>query len=424
VLSEIESEVDGLTRQVSGYQRFGQSTPKYMATGERQSVGFPIDSGFATAQQSSGRANAQRESTEVDRIKVEIEKLREQLGQYEELRSMQECAYREREGSPAVRFKERLYDNYVPPGVTVRQKSDQTKKPAQPAAAKGSNTARVKAATSWLDYKSHFDACSRINQWSENEKGLYVAVALRGQPQGILVDLPMDKQQDYKSLVKALEQRGVPPNQTELYRVQLTERRQKPAESLPELSQAIRRLVNLAYPTVPEYVRDTFAKQHFIEALADSKMRIRIKQSRPQNLNDAIRLAVELETFNRAKRRVTEGPSYLRTTAADSTADKVSDKTKDQTDMMKLMTDMQKRLSDVQRDVNQLKNEIFRPRQFDNTPRFNYGRGQAYGQNYGRGQGYGQNFGRGNGYRQNFGRGQDNRQIEYTRRFCDKVWTL
>jgi hypothetical protein len=38
----------------------------------------------------------------------------------------------------------------------VRQKSDQTKKPAQPAAAKGSNTARVKAATydgtsSWLD---------------------------------------------------------------------------------------------------------------------------------------------------------------------------------------------------------------------------------------------------------------------------------
>jgi hypothetical protein len=51
----------------------------------------------------------------------------------------------------------------IPPGVTVRQKSDQTKKSAQPAAAKGSNTARVKAATydgtsSWLDFKSHFDA--------------------------------------------------------------------------------------------------------------------------------------------------------------------------------------------------------------------------------------------------------------------------
>ena len=48
-LSEIESEVDRLTRQVNGYERVGQSTPKYMATGERQSVGFPVDSGFATA---------------------------------------------------------------------------------------------------------------------------------------------------------------------------------------------------------------------------------------------------------------------------------------------------------------------------------------------------------------------------------------
>jgi hypothetical protein len=50
--------------------------------------------------------------------------------------------------------------------------------------------------SSWLDYKSHFNACSRINQWSENEKGLYLAVALHGQAQGILGDLPIDKQQD------------------------------------------------------------------------------------------------------------------------------------------------------------------------------------------------------------------------------------
>jgi hypothetical protein len=60
-----------------------------MATGKRQSVGFPADSGFATARQSRERASAQRESTEVDRIEVEIEKLREQLWQNEELRSMQ-----------------------------------------------------------------------------------------------------------------------------------------------------------------------------------------------------------------------------------------------------------------------------------------------------------------------------------------------
>jgi hypothetical protein len=45
------------------------------------------------ARQSRKRASDQRETTEVDRIEVEIEKLREQLRQNEELRSMQESAY-------------------------------------------------------------------------------------------------------------------------------------------------------------------------------------------------------------------------------------------------------------------------------------------------------------------------------------------
>jgi hypothetical protein len=64
-------------------------------------------------------------------------------------------------------------------------------------------------------------------------------VALRGQAQGILGDLSIDKQQDYTSLVKTLEERFASPNQTELYIVQLTERRQKPVESLPAFTRAV-----------------------------------------------------------------------------------------------------------------------------------------------------------------------------------------
>jgi hypothetical protein len=48
-----------------------------MATGE--SVGFPVHLGFTTARQWRERASAQRESTEMDRIEAEIEKLREQI---------------------------------------------------------------------------------------------------------------------------------------------------------------------------------------------------------------------------------------------------------------------------------------------------------------------------------------------------------
>jgi hypothetical protein len=147
----------------------------------------------------------------------------------------------------------------------------------------------------WRDYKSHFDACAAINDW--DKKGLYLAAALRGQAQCVLGDLPSDRQVHYISLVEALEERFAPPNQLDLYRVQLKQRRQKASETLPELGQAIQRLVNKAYPKAAAEVRETLSTEHFLDALVNSEMRIRIKQSRPANLNQAICLAVELDAL-------------------------------------------------------------------------------------------------------------------------------
>jgi hypothetical protein len=132
---------------------------------------------------------------------------------------------------------------------------------------------------------------------------LYLAVSLRGNAQGVLGNMPKGAKPDYHTLIKALEDRFAPPSQTELYRVQMRERRQRVGESLPELGQAIRRLANLAYPTVTAEIRETLSKDQFVDALVDSKMRIRIKQARPKNLNGAIQLAVELEAYNRAEKR-------------------------------------------------------------------------------------------------------------------------
>ena len=72
---------------------------------------------------------------------------------------------------------------------------------------------------------------------------------------------------------------------------------------MSELGQDIRRLTNLAYPNAPVDVRETLAKEQFIDSLHNSDMRLRIKQARPTDLNDAVRHAVELEAFDRAERR-------------------------------------------------------------------------------------------------------------------------
>ena len=154
----------------------------------------------------------------------------------------------------------------------------------------------------WMDYKAHFDACAELNGWTDQQKGLYLSVSLRGQAQGVFGNLESGKH-DYGDLVRALEERFAPPNQTELYRVQLRERRKKASESMAELGQDIRRLTNLAYPKAPSDVRETLAKEQFVDSLVNTEMRLKIKQVRPIDLNDAVRHAVELEAFYRAESR-------------------------------------------------------------------------------------------------------------------------
>jgi len=77
------------------------------------------------------------------------------------------------------------------------------------------------AVASGMTFKSHYDACATINDWDDRDKGLYLVTALRGQVQGVFSDLPVENKMDYNTLVKALEERFAPPNQIELYRVQL-----------------------------------------------------------------------------------------------------------------------------------------------------------------------------------------------------------
>ena len=65
---------------------------------------------------------------------------------------------------------------------------------------------------SWVDYKSHFEACSSLNQWTDREKGLYLSVSLRGQAMSVLGNLSKQSVKDYEEIVVALEDRVAPAN--------------------------------------------------------------------------------------------------------------------------------------------------------------------------------------------------------------------
>ncbi|CAG2218912.1 unnamed protein product [Mytilus edulis] len=237
----------------------------------------------------------------------------------------------------------------------------------------GSNDVKIKPSkydglTPWIDYLSHFEMCALVNRWSEHQKGLYLAVSLIGQAQAVLGDLPKEKRQIFSDLVFALEERFAPSSQTELYRVQFKERRQKASETLPELGQSVRRLSNPAYPTAPLELRDTLAKEQFLDALVDSEMRLRIKQSRPKGLNDTIRLAVELEAYNKAESRTMKSMGHLRQTTSDerTEASNSPDTVVSMENMATWMQTMENNLQSLTKDMMTLKDlnsqKKFQPR--------------------------------------------------------------
>ena len=56
--------------------------------------------------------------------------------------------------------------------------------------------------------------CAKINNWTDTEKGLYLAVSLRGQAQWVFGNLPLNARQDFDELIRSLEERFSPSNQT------------------------------------------------------------------------------------------------------------------------------------------------------------------------------------------------------------------
>ena len=154
---------------------------------------------------------------------------------------------------------------------------------------------------------------------STEQKAIYLAVSLRGAAQELLCDLTSEDRRSYTVLVRNLAARFGSEGQTELFRTHLKSRMRLPMETLPELAQGIKRLVARAYPQAVTPLREVLAMDHFIDALHNSESRLRLKQNKPQNLDEAVCMAIELEAFQKAEAEQTgtTGTKYIRMTATD-----------------------------------------------------------------------------------------------------------
>ena len=86
------------------------------------------------------------------------------------------------------------------------------------------------------------------------------------------------------------------------------------------------RLTTLAYPGANASLIDTLAMGIFIDSISDSEMRLKIQQTRPKVFNEAVKVAVELETFYKTESQC-QGNKYVRGTSSNGSPYDVSSET-------------------------------------------------------------------------------------------------
>ena len=213
--------------------------------------------------------------------------------------------------------------------------------------------------TSWDDYQVEFELIVELNGWNTSTMAIYLAASLSGCAQAALTDLAASSRRYYKALKDALSLRFGHGGKMEVFRSQLKSRVRGKDESLTELAQAIQRLVRQAYPEAPPSVWEVLAKDHFVDALADTDIRLKVLQTRPGTVQEALAMATEVEAFQISERQRLR-PGRL---TANIVSPQGSDKHRDDLDssISKLLSEMKKDQEEQRRLMEDLKKKIERP---------------------------------------------------------------
>ena len=92
----------------------------------------------------------------------------------------------------------------------------------------------------------------------------------------------------YGNFKAALCERFVPKERRELHKAEFRARSREREERLPDLASSLRRLVGKGYLEVFTDLQDSLAKDQFIDALEDREIQMKIRESTPKTLDEAI----------------------------------------------------------------------------------------------------------------------------------------
>ncbi|KAJ8921195.1 hypothetical protein NQ315_013667 [Exocentrus adspersus] len=147
------------------------------------------------------------------------------------------------------------------------------------------------------------EAAATTNGWDEHQKATELVLALRAKALQILQNIPEEKQNDYSTVVGALELRFGSKYLSQVYQNQLKSRSQGPTETLQEFSTDFKRMVRLAYPEAPEEFIKQLNVQSFIDGVKDPELQQALRLGRFKSLSEAVIYGLEFEAAKNVSRQ-------------------------------------------------------------------------------------------------------------------------
>ena len=155
------------------------------------------------------------------------------------------------------------------------------------------------------DWLEHFEAVADVNGWSSADMCKYLVAVLPPRMLALYKSLPDPVKQStvFDDVRAALVSKVLPSEKIELYKSEFRSRIRKPNESLEAFSMDLQKLALKAYPGPGmDGIRDELTKDQFIAGLVTSSIRLLVRQGKPKSLNDAVRIALELESFREVEK--------------------------------------------------------------------------------------------------------------------------
>ena len=151
---------------------------------------------------------------------------------------------------------------------------------------------------SWDDWIDHFECIVEVNKWATREEKLkWLRVRLTGKALTALRKLPESAHCNYAECKTALKKRFDPDSKRELHVAELHTRTRGKTEDWASFGDALRVLADKAYPHFEEKARECFAVNQFLSQIHNQQVAFGVKQRRPQNVEEAVAVTIELESY-------------------------------------------------------------------------------------------------------------------------------